>query len=263
MSDKPQPPDRYPGEFLRCVVGSEVCGLSLPGGGGDRDLMGVCLENPELSIGIRKPFEQHNFRSAGGQTPSGPGDVDLQCYSLRKFIHLAVGGNPNLINMFFIPPEFREIDSTLAEEMRGLIPQIISRQAGRRFRGYLCNQRERLMGERGQKRTGQTREQYYVTTPNGERMDGKYACHMLRMGLQGIELLTTGSVTLPMEEPYRSILIGVRQGAMNQGDCVRWASEMEGQLDDLYQSDKGPLPAQPDTDYLNRWVTRTYLDAWT
>jgi uncharacterized protein len=42
--------------------------------------------------------------------------------------------------------------------------------------------------------------------------DTKYAMHALRLGLQGIELLTTGRITLPVPEPDRAYLRSVRRG---------------------------------------------------
>jgi len=44
--------------------------------------------------------------------------------------------------------------------------------------------------------------------------DTKYAMHMLRLGFQGVELLTTGRLSLPMREPERSYLLDVRRGRL-------------------------------------------------
>ena len=42
--------------------------------------------------------------------------------------------------------------------------------------------------------------------------DTKYAMHALRIGLQGVELLQTGRISLPVSEPERSMLRAVRAG---------------------------------------------------
>lgn len=34
---------------------------------------------------------------------SGPGDTDRQLYSLRKFVRLALGGNPSVLMVFWAP----------------------------------------------------------------------------------------------------------------------------------------------------------------
>ena len=48
--------------------------------------------------------------------------------------------------------------------------------------------------------------------------DTKYAMHMLRLGFQGVELLTTGRLSLPMREPERSFLLDVRRGKVDEAD---------------------------------------------
>jgi len=71
-------------------------------------------------------------------------------------------------------------------ELRALTPAIVSRRVQGPFLGYLQAQQQRLTGERGQKR---------IHRPELEEMyefDTKYAMHMLRLGFQGVELLTTG-----------------------------------------------------------------------
>jgi uncharacterized protein len=88
---------------------------------------------------------------------------------------------------------------SIGHELRSLAPQIISRRVQGPYLGYLQAQKQRLTGERGQKR---------IHRPELEEMygfDTKYAMHMLRLGFQGVELLTTGRLSLPMREPERAV----------------------------------------------------------
>jgi len=253
-------PGKYAGEFLRCTMGSSLYGPSVPGHN-DLDLMGVMIEPALASIGIKRPFEQHEFRTAGGQNPSQPGDVDLVVYSLRKFMTLAAGGNPTILNLLFVPAAYRVIDSPLADRIRQLSPSIVSRDAARRYRGYIGHQRERMLGQRGQKRTGAHRAKFLTNPKDGSKpFDGKYGMHMIRLGLQGIELMETGKITLPMAEPHRSEVFGIRVGEKSQDEVVAWAEELEASL--LALSKDSLLPPSADTDLLNRWVTETYLRYW-
>src|SRR5262245_40833898 len=80
------------GMILRVLVGSEVHGISIAGQG-DRDEMGVCVEPPETVAGLSR-FEHYQFRTQPDGAPSGPGDLDLIVYGLRKFATLASQGNP-------------------------------------------------------------------------------------------------------------------------------------------------------------------------
>jgi len=83
------------GTVLRCQVGSEVHGIAVPGHG-DRDEIGMCIEPPEYVIGLRS-FEQYLYRTQPEGSRSGPGDLDVTVYSLRKWTRLALAGNPTVL----------------------------------------------------------------------------------------------------------------------------------------------------------------------
>lgn len=250
-------PDAYPGEFIRVVIGSTVHGLSVAHTD-DLDLMGVCLEPAELTLNMTKPFEQYTYRTQPDGHPSGPGDVDLTTYSLRKFLKLASNGNPTVINLLFVPPQYRYIDEPLAEPLRGLTPYTISKEAGARYLGYMRAQRERLLGLRGQKRSGYTRRLKYQSEAG---WDTKYAMHLCRLAIQGIELLNTGYITFPVPEPHRSSLMTIRQGKWELEDVVKWSEDLEAEL--IEAREKSSLPEHPDRDLLNKWLARTYINHWT
>ncbi len=249
-------PESYPGEFVRVVIGSTIHGLAVAGTD-DLDLMGVCVAAAEQAVGMGKPFEQHVWRTQPEGQPSGPGDVDLTVYELRKFLRLASQGNPTVLNLLFVGPESRHIDSALAEELRALIPMIVSREAGARYLGYAQAQRERLLGLRGQKHTGYTRRLKYQAEAG---WDTKYGMHLCRLLVQGIELLSTGRVTLPVPEPDRASLRAVRAGDWTLDEVVAWSRHLEGEL--IESRARSPLPEHPDRDGLSRWLVDTYRAEW-
>jgi hypothetical protein len=143
---------------------------------------------------------------------------------------------------------------SLGSELRALTPAIISRRVQGPFLGYLQAQKQRLTGERGQKR---------IHRPELEAMygfDTKYAMHMLRLGYQGIELLTTGHLSLPMREPARSFLLDVRRGKVSEQDCFTRAGELEQELIDLATT--SPLPDEPEELRVEEWVLDAYRRTW-
>lgn len=249
-------PGPYPGEFIRGVIGSTIHGLSVAATD-DLDLMGVCIESPRSALTTR--FEQHVFRTQPEGHPSGPGDVDLTTYTLRKYMRLAMAGNPTVINLLFVPSEWLYVWSSAAEQLQAMTPKIISRAVAPRYLGYMRSQHERLIGERGQKRTGYTRRLKYMSEEQG--FDTKYAMHLCRLGVQGIELLRTGKITLPMAEgPERSTLMDIRLGRIPLEDVVEWATELEATLTVLRSA--SPLPPEPDHDTVWNTVVDMYRDAW-
>jgi predicted nucleotidyltransferase len=245
--------------ILRGLVGSTVHGLNVNDGIEDRDEMGICVEPFETAMSLQEPFEQFIYRSAvereGRQDArSGAGDLDLVIYSLRKWVRLALKGSPTILLPLFTPDDQLVTCDELGLELRALTPAFVSRRAQAAYLGYLQAQKQRLTGERGQKR---------VHRPELEAMygfDTKYAMHMLRLGFQGVELLTTGRLSLPMKEPARSFLLDVRRGKVSEQDCLAQADELEQQLTELAKT--SPLPPQPDEARVEAWVLSAYRRRW-
>ncbi|WP_255431417.1 MULTISPECIES: nucleotidyltransferase domain-containing protein [unclassified Amycolatopsis] len=91
--------------------------------------------------------------------------------------------------------------------------------------------------------------------------DTKFAMHMVRLGVQGVELLETGRITLPVPEPWLSWLRELRQGKKTREEALEAAESLERRLDELVRV-ASPLPAEPDTGWVDDWLVRTYLRAW-
>lgn len=243
--------------ILRCLVGSTVHGINIGDGLEDRDEMGVCIEPITAAMGVHAPFEQFIYRSAAERegrhdAPSTGGDLDLTIYSLRKYVRLALKGNPTVLLLLFAP---KLSTDSRGGQLRDLAPEIVSRAAGGAFLGYLHAQRQRLTGERGGK--GVNRNVLVETYG----FDVKFAVHMLRLGYQGVELLTTGRLVFPIAEPIRSFLLSVRGGHEDINTCLTRAGELEAQLKDLLET--SILPEQPNTAVVDAWVTQTYLNTWS
>jgi hypothetical protein len=90
--------------------------------------------------------------------------------------------------------------------------------------------------------------------------DTKYAMHMLRLGFQGVELLTTGRLSLPMREPARSFLLDVRRGKVSEQECFERAGVLEQELTESIGS--SPLPEEPDEARVETWVLQAYRRRW-
>lgn len=239
------------GTILRTQVGSGVHGIAISGQD-DRDEMGICVEPPEYVIGLER-FDQFEWRSQLQHVRSGPGDLDLVVYSLRKWMRLALAGNPTVLIPLFAPDlDVVEVNPQGAW-LRAHPELIVSRVAAPRFVGYLQSQRARLLGLKSQ-RTNRPE----LTEKYG--FDVKFAAHMVRLGVQGVELLETGRITLPMPEPWLSYLRNLRQGRVEKQHALDTAADLEQQLVRLRMT--SPLPEQPDRDRANRWLIDTYRALW-
>jgi hypothetical protein len=183
--------------------------------------MAIFLEPPEFLIGLRAavsgsspgPFEHYVERTQPEGSRSGPGDLDLVAYSLRKWLRLALAGNPTVLLLLFSPPEFL----------------------------LVCNvNRPELVEAHG--------------------FDTKYAMHVARLGLQGIELLSTGRLTLPMAEPDRSRVMAIRHGDVPLDETLAQIDEIERQLHAAVES--SPLPEEPDYESVDTFLLDSYRQGW-
>lgn len=246
------------GLILRCQVGSGVHGTSVSGTD-DRDEMGICLEPPEYVIGLRV-FEQYEHHTAwerpgGLANRSGAGDLDDTVYSARKWMRLALNGNPSVLLPLFVPEAEIVAITPLGEELRALAPAIVSRQAGERFAGYLHAQRRSMLSHEGKGRDCTRPE---LIEKYG--FDTKFAGHMVRLGHQGVELMQTGRITLPMPERERETVRAVRTGGYTMTEALGMAEELEARLRELLIT--SPLPEYPDREAADAWLVGAYQRAW-
>jgi hypothetical protein len=84
--------------------------------------------------------------------------------------------------------------------------------------------------------------------------------HALRLGFQGIELLTSGSITLPVPQPQLGFLRAIRRGEIDLDEVVVAIDRAEQQLEDLRHG--SDLPAQPDRAWVDDWLHRSHLSYW-
>lgn len=238
------------GTILRVQVGSGVHGTAIQGQD-DRDEMGICVEPPQYVVGLSR-FEQYIFRTQPEGHRSGPGDLDLIVYSLRKWVRLALSGNPTVLLPLFVPENEIVTIADLGRDLRANPDLVLSRQAGRRFVGYLRAQRAGMLGTRRHTNRPELVEKY--------GFDAKYAMHMVRLGVQGVELLETGKITLPIPEPWLAWLRDLRQGKHTKQEALDAADELEARLEKLILS--SALPERPDHDRANAWLIQAYRQVW-
>ncbi len=258
------------GMILRVQVGSGVHGTSIAGQD-DRDEMGPCLEPPQFVTGLarvpngtggRGPsvrFEQYERHTAwdrpgGVANRSGAGDLDIVIYSARKWARLALDGNPTVLLVLFVPDEEVVFRNAAGAELVANADRFVSRLAAVRFLGYLRGQQAAMTGQAGA----------HTNRPELVAMHGydtKYAMHALRLGLQGVELLTTGRITLPVPEADRGYLRSVRRGERPLAEVLDAISAAEARLAEL--RDSSAIPDQPDRRWVDDWLHRSYQDFWS
>jgi len=211
-------------EILRVEAGSRANGTSISDDS-DKDEISIVVEPLKTVMGLnRQGFKTLMVRTQPDGVPSGPGDLDLNVYSLRTFLELAAAGNPSILAALWAPIINSNDDGDL---LRSSSKLFIGRHVIPKHRGYMRQQVLRLFGLRGN-----PREEYV----GGHGYDVKLAMHATRLGMQCIELLTTGGLELPLSEDRALRLREIRKGNVPFDDwwdeCQSLDSKLEAMLSD-------------------------------
>jgi hypothetical protein len=225
--------------------------------------MGICVEPAHTVIGTEM-FKHYSFRTAEQREPakgnfapcSGPDDLDLIVYGLRRYVALATHGNPTMLLPLFVPDDAVCFINDFGRELREKRQMFLSRKAGPRFKGYLHSQREGLMGLR----SGGTRNQGRADIRARYGFDTKFAMHMVRLGYQGVELMRTGRIELPMHGSQLAALRELRQGKRTKKWALSEAERLETQIDEATAD--SPLPDEPNWAAINQWLIDVHQRHW-
>ena len=154
------------------------------------------------------------------------------------------------------PPQFVTGLARVPNGIRGEHPSVRFEQYERhtaRYLGYLQGQQAAMTG-----RAGAHTNRPELVAVHG--YDTKYAMHALRLGLQGIELLTTGRITLPVPEPDREYLRSIRRGERPLAEVLDAIAAAEARLERL--RDSASIPVEPDRRWVDDWLHRSYTEFW-
>ncbi|MGL4998006.1 MAG: nucleotidyltransferase domain-containing protein [Cetobacterium sp.] len=217
----------------------------------DSDFMGLAIEPREFVIGLDS-WEQLQTSTSGTGERSMSGDTDTTIYSLRKWARLAAKGNPTVMTALYAP-EYSMFVNPFAQTVLDCSSLFVSREAGFRYLGYMQSQRDALTGMRN-KRTNRPE----LVHTHG--YDTKFGFHMIRLGMQGVELMRTGKIQLPMIEDHTSYLLAIRNGEVPKEDLLRQSYEVEYRLRDAIES--STLPDRTDKSAINRLVISLYQSYW-
>ena len=241
---------------MRTILEVEV-GSTAPGtgtGSDDLDLMRIVIEDADTFVGFH---DQDTWveRTKPEGVRSEPGDVDLVTYGLRKYLRLALKGNPSVLLALFIPGgPLTRVCTPEGYELCGLAQYLVAKTVFGPYRGYMEQQRQRLLGQRGQMRV------HRPELIEAFGYDVKYAAIILRLGFQGEELLSTGRLTIPMPEEQRDVVVRCRNGAFDLGYALSEIAASQRRLQDAYL--QSPLPETPNRSAVEAWMVQTYLDNW-
>jgi hypothetical protein len=210
--------------IFKGITGSVAYGLDTEDS--DVDRKGIFVFRTEEIFGLKTPDET--------VTSSSP---DFQGHEIGKFFRLALGCNPNLIELMFLPQNCVELEDSVFTFIRANRTKFLSEGAVRAaYGGYARQQLSRI--ERRMSVDGETASET-------DKRVKKHARHCFRLFDQGAQLLRDGVMDVRVTKEKREELFAL-------GDVpFPRLSEMFLEKDAEFKAIPSNLPDSPDSEWVN------------
>lgn len=208
--------------IYRCVVGSRAFGLDDESS--DTDVRGIYLPPARLHWSLYGVPEQLENKERE------------ECFwELQKFLILALKANPNILECLNTP--LVEHKTELAQELLDMRAIFFSKLVYQTYNGYVLSQFKKL--EQDLKTAGEIRP--------------KHAMHLIRLLIQGIEILQAGELNVAVGE-NRAQLLAIKRGVMSWDEVNKWRLSLHKDFDNALAITK--LPERPDYERANDFLIK-------
>src|SRR5271157_5041419 len=234
----------------------------------DLDILGVYIQPVELVLGISQKSDEGKWfdpdtqiwKPSGDNARTAAGEADLNLYSLRKWAGMAATGNTTALEFLFVENMAATPSASWSQSRSGIWEEhikpnaehFISKRAGLHFIAFAKAMKLRLSGGN----TGKHGQRPELEAEFG--FDTKGAMHMLRVLGEGMELMTTGRITLP--RPEAPFLRDVRNGVY-PWEAINDIAEARFDVLEKLSHDSF-LPDEIDRAHISRIITAAQLDFW-
>lgn len=214
--------------ILLVEVGSLAHGTNLPTS--DRDLKGICIPPIEYHLGLQA-FEQYQ-PIEGNAHRNTADDTDVTIYGLKKFVKMAMNGNPNVLELLFTKDENILYSNPEGDQLRFHRELFLSNRITESFGGNALQHRKRL--ERGLKQRKELVEQFGYDT--------KTFAHAVRLYEMAIECFQEG--TLYTHRSNAEELKAIRNGLYSFEEAMLLLDKREIEFQQARK--ESVLPDEPD-----------------
>ncbi|MEV0975254.1 nucleotidyltransferase domain-containing protein [Streptomyces sp. NPDC049915] len=211
--------------LLSGIVGSTAYGLAREGS--DIDRLGLFAAPTEELHGLRQPQDSY--------VSTAP---DRTLHEAAKWCRLALGGNPTVMELVWLPDELYEVRTPLGDELIALRTSLLSaRRVRDAYLGYATQQFRKLVNRAE------------GTAPPARV--AKHARHLRRLCVQGFELYATGALTVRVDDPDAYHAFGERVAADPSA-----AEPLLRHYEDAFAATPSALPERPDEAAADAWLRR-------
>lgn len=237
-----------PTTLFKAEWGSRAYGTDTPQS--DRDLIQVVIEPPTYVTGLEEFRPKHSSTAEQGQR-SHAEDTDIVQYGLKHYAALAIEGNPQVMATLWMSDLMETtVHFNTLKDNRDMC---VSKQAGRKYLGYMTSQKMRITGEKNR-----STNRPELVEIHG--WDTKFGAHAVRLGFQGVELLTTGKINLPMEGLALQTCRDIRAGKWTKEDGLELIDLLENDL--KFAIEHSELPERGNRERMSEILHHIYLSDW-
>lgn len=208
--------------IYRCIVGSRAFGLDDENS--DTDIRGIYLPPAEIHWALFGVPEQLENKERE------------ECFwELQKFLILALKANPNILECLYTP--LVEFADEIAGELLSMRSIFLSKLVYQTYNGYVMSQFKKLEADlRG-----------------AGKIKWKHAMHLIRLLLQGIEILRQGDLKVKVAE-NREKLLSIKRGEFDWRECSEWRLKLHKEFEEAFSKTK--LPERPDYERANDFLIK-------
>ena len=164
-----------------------------------------------------------------------------ECYwELKKFLILALKANPNILECLFTP--LVEYQSEFAAELLAIRRIFLSKLVYQTYNGYVMSQFKKL--EQDLRVTG--------------KIKWKHAMHLIRLLVQGIEILREADLIVRVAE-HRPKLLSIKNAELEWREVNEWRVNLHREFDEAFA--KTNLPGNPDYKRANEFLIKARKSA--
>lgn len=204
--------------IIKGITGSHLYGTETEAS--DIDYMGVFIPPPDYMYGLKR-CEQVILKEKNAQGVL----EEYTCYTLEKYISLAIGNNPNILSLFYTPQDRLVYVNEFGKELLANRNLFLSKKSYHTFRGYAHAQRKKITSK--EKVLG-----HRIDLIEKFGYDVKFAMHLLRLLYEGLDILVGKELIYPC--PMRRLFSSIRRGEKTLEWVLNEADRLEKLIDEAY-----------------------------
>jgi hypothetical protein len=215
--------------LLSGIVGSTAYGLAGPDS--DIDRLGVFAAPTAAFHGLHRPDESH--------VTTNP---DRTLHEAAKWCRLALGGNPTVMELVWLPDDLYEVRTPLGDQLIDIRRTLLSAKRVRdAYFGYATQQFHKLELRGDGSFSADTRKR-----------TAKHARHLARLIRQGFDLYATGHIRIRLDDPQWFLDFGDQVA----GGDIEQARNLLAEAAEEFDGTASPLPDRPDEAPAEAWLQR-------